>query len=314
MNELVSVIVPVYKVEDLLERCVDSILNQTYQNLQVILVDDGSPDRCGNICDAYAAQDARVEVIHQTNAGLSGARNAGLARARGTFVTFVDSDDWIHAEMLSHLHQLAHDHDADVVVCEHIQTDTEFVDSDTVRGSVHGMTNVETMRAMLSPRAPTWIVAWGKLYRSDLFDSIRFPIGRFHEDAFTTHQVLFKARKVVLTEAPYYYYWQRSGSIMASRFDSEKRAHAREACRARASFLQSVGLRTEARMTYRRAFWMGLSDIRRLEHTGETNTIREIAREMPRLAQDMRRNGESPLVLARVYISSVAPRLAAKTR
>lgn len=314
MGELVSVIVPVYKVEDLLERCVDSILGQSHQELQVILVDDGSPDRCGAICDEYAARDHRVEVIHQMNAGLSAARNAGLDCARGAFVTFVDSDDWIHPEMVLNLVRLAHDHAADVVVCEHVKTETEDVEPDTETGSAQEMTNVDTMRALLSPSAPTWIITCAKLYRADLFEGIRFPPGRYHEDAFTTHQLLWRANKTVYTDAGYYYYWQREGSIMASSCDPSKRVDDREACRARGSFLRSVGLRPEARLAYRRAFWMGLSDIRRLQNSEDKQAIRQISREMRGLARDMRSNGEKVWVLARVYLCAVAPRLAAVQR
>ena len=111
---MVSVIVPVYKVEPFLRRCVDSLLSQTYQNLEIILVDDGSPDRCGQICDEYAAQDARVKVIHKENGGVSSARNAGIEAAAGEYVTFVDSDDWVEPWAYQILRQLIVEHDADV--------------------------------------------------------------------------------------------------------------------------------------------------------------------------------------------------------
>lgn len=125
MNEekLLSVIVPVYKVEPYLRRCVDSIRNQTYKNLQIILVDDGSPDRCGEICDAYAEIDERIIAVHQKNRGLSGARNTGLRYAKGEYVAFVDSDDWIAPTMYETLVRMIEKNDLDIARCGIIETD-----------------------------------------------------------------------------------------------------------------------------------------------------------------------------------------------
>ena len=130
MNDLISIIVPVYNVEQYLDRCVKSLLQQTYKNLEIILVDDGSPDRCGQMCDNYAKLDSRVLVIHKENGGLSDARNAGLSHAHGEYIAFVDSDDYIEADMISELYNACHNQDADIVVCgrRHQLSDTGYVE------------------------------------------------------------------------------------------------------------------------------------------------------------------------------------------
>ena len=193
----ICVIVPVYKVEPYLHRCVDSILNQTFTNFELILVDDGSPDNCGVICDEYAAKDSRVHVIHQKNGGLSAARNAGIdwafAHSDSTWLTFVDSDDWIHPQMLEILYHTAVDNHVKVSICSFAITHGEKPEvlPDEYKVSIY--TPVDFYNS----------VACGKLYYKNCFQSIRYPVGRIHEDEFTTYRILFQQEKIAVTEAPY---------------------------------------------------------------------------------------------------------------
>lgn len=213
----ISVIVPVYKVEPYLRRCVDSILAQTYRDFELILVDDGSPDNCGKICDEYARQDSRVVVIHQENAGLSAARNAGLdwmeKNSGSQWVSFIDSDDWVAPTYLEKLMGDAISADVAVSICGYIRVSgaEERLKADT-SGECHVMTPEEF-----------WIkgweqsnVAWCKLYSRRIFQGVRYPIGRINEDAFVTYRVLFALKKVSYRLSSLYFHWVRPDSIMGA--------------------------------------------------------------------------------------------------
>lgn len=195
MQELVSVIIPAYRVEGLLERCVDSILSQTHTTLQVILVDDGSPDNCGGICDSYAAQDGRVEVLHQANQGLSAARNSGISTAQGKYIAFVDSDDWVHPQYFETLVNLCEKHEAGMSVCAYKKTQSaEFTHQGLPRElPIQEFTNTEAMAELYGPASVNWVVAWAKIIRRDILGDIRFPVGRVHEDEFIAHRLLFRS-------------------------------------------------------------------------------------------------------------------------
>lgn len=209
----ISVIVPVYKVEQYLNRCVDSILNQTYTDLEIILVDDGSPDNCPAICDDYAAQDARVKVIHKKNGGLSSARNAGLDAAHGDYIAFVDSDDWVDPEMYEALIKLAEEHDADIVQSEYRfyrpwKTENKILDCDN-RGTVDCYTNMEALEALyFGPQMfdGITIMVWTKIYKAELLKDIRFVEGYIHEDVEFTPRVLYAAKKIIKYNKSFYNY------------------------------------------------------------------------------------------------------------
>lgn len=221
---MISVIVPIYKVEKYLEHCVDSIRRQTYSNLEIILVDDGSPDNCGAICDKLAQKDDRIRVIHQKNKGLSGARNTGLAAAKGEYVSFIDSDDTIHPEMYALLVSQMQEFHADLAICGH-------------RIIREGATSLKS-----APHTPTTIVldkaalyeeifgrlnnsVWNKLYRHELLKTIRFQEGTIHgEDLLFNLNYLTKCNLGVLNTSPMYNYLKRAGSITQSGFN-EKRFH-----------------------------------------------------------------------------------------
>ena len=212
MHDLISVIIPVYKVEKYLCRCVDSVLEQTYTNMEIILVDDGSPGNCPVMCDEYARQDSRVKVIHQENAGLSGARNAGIDMAQGQWLAFVDSDDYLTADFLERLYQACVDTGSSLSVCR-----WEYVRGETIPEHGTGETRVYTGREMLAnlyvPDGAYFVVAWNKLYRKELFEDIRYPLGRIHEDEATTYRIYDKVKKAAYVDRSLYGYFVTPVSI-----------------------------------------------------------------------------------------------------
>jgi len=256
MNELISVIVPVYKVEDYLSRCVDSILSQTYTNIEIILVDDGSPDRCGEICDRYAQHDPRVRVIHKENGGLSDARNAGIEIAKGQYISFIDSDDWVHPEFLETLYQLILSTDSDIAASDFLRTSTENLPVFLEEGTVYQYSNLEALKQYAGVFFVQMVVAWGKIYKRHLFEGVRFPVGRVHEDEFTTHKVIYKAKRIVLTTRKLIYYWQRQDSIMGSRSSLKNQLDTIEALLERSAFFESIGLDDLSNLTYKKVFFM----------------------------------------------------------
>ena len=219
---LISVIVPVYKVEAYLDRCVQSIVNQTYQNLEIILVDDGSPDHCPAMCDTWASKDDRIKVIHKRNGGLSDARNVGLEAASGGLIGFVDSDDYISPDMYQLLYSNMSTNRTDISCCGILMIWEN-------NGNERRLTKDESVvlnpsEAMLAIVNETWLKhpVWNRLYKKSCINDIRFPVGKVHEDAFWSYRVIANAKKVSIFEKPCYFYWQRNESIMGQAY-SEKR-------------------------------------------------------------------------------------------
>lgn len=222
-NPLVSIIVPIYKVETYLRRCVDSIIAQSYKNLDIILVDDGSPDACPQICDECARIDSRVKVVHKENGGLADARNAGLNVAAGDYIAFVDSDDLIHYSYIELLLKAIVSNQSDIAVTRFYKFSTESVSMDPVAA-------VPNKRILLSDaifsycslnsdQSATFISCCNKLYKRKLFDSLRFPKGKLNEDAFVSYQVLASAKDgIILVDFPLYYYYLRNDSIVGASF------------------------------------------------------------------------------------------------
>jgi len=219
VSQKVSVIVPVYKVEQYIHRCVDSILAQTYKNLEIILVNDGSPDQCGEIADLYSEKDERVVVIHKKNGGLSDARNAGMHSATGEYTLFVDSDDWLDGNMIQTLVNISLAHEADIVQSafyyayeDHLLYDNRYYsknDSPTI------ISNQELMFELVK-NEKIKNFAWGKLYKSSLIKDLPFKKGVLFEDVFWAHHVMKRVNTYVINHKPMCYYMQRNDSIVAN--------------------------------------------------------------------------------------------------
>lgn len=218
MEELISVIVPVYKVEAYLGRCVRSILAQTYKNLEIILVDDGSPDNCGAMCDEFAALHSRIHVLHKKNGGLSDARNSGVEKSNGKYIAFVDSDDYIAPNYIQYLYDLAIQNQADISCCGWIKTegDTAEYSPDTAVPSVQVLTGIEACHGLFDSMYMRLVTAWGKLYRADLVKDYPFPKGRIHEDEATTCKYYYKSEKVAVGNQRLYAYYQNPKGIVRS--------------------------------------------------------------------------------------------------
>ena len=221
-RSLVSVIVPCYNVEQYLPKCIDSILNQTYQNLEVWLVDDGSPDRCGEICDEYAKKDTRIKVIHKKNGGLADARNVALDVMTGEYVVCVDSDDYISSTHIEGLYHLIEKHGADVSV----NTFCSFYEGSSPNPSPKSAKDwvLDGLHAteMMFYQEHFDNTAWGKMYKASLFDGIRYPKGLLFEDLPTTYRLLLKANKVAFNDEQSYFYLLRSNSIEGAAFSPHK--------------------------------------------------------------------------------------------
>ena len=223
---LISVIIPVYKVEPFIHRCVDSILNQTYTNLEIILVDDGSPDRCGEICDEYAEKDSRIRVIHQKNGGLSAARNAGLDICTGEYIAFVDSDDYIETDMYEKMLVAAIEHKVDICVCQW-QFETcegkKVVDLTKVNSDIFGeMSSLALARFLYKGSYENGVVvaAWNKLYKYSIFHDIRFCGNYMEDDAI--HSYIFSIDfPVLVMDQQYYVYCENNASLTHQGFRKE---------------------------------------------------------------------------------------------
>ena len=217
----ISVIVPVYKVEKYIHRCVDSVLGQTFKEFELILVDDGSPDNCGEICEEYAKSDSRIHVIHQKNGGLSAARNAGLdwmfANSSSEWVSFIDSDDWVHPRYLELLYKLALEQNRDVILGDYAVTRGESpsissdVSEDVFNTEEYYINNIVNAT-----------VAWGKLYRRKCFNTLRYPVGKIHEDEYVTYKVLFQYEDICVLQQPLYAYYQNVNGIILSNWSTKK--------------------------------------------------------------------------------------------
>ena len=234
---LISVIVPVYKVEPYLDKCISSIVNQTYRNLEIILVDDGSPDNCPAMCDKWAEKDSRIRVIHKTNGGLSDARNAGMAIATGELMTFVDSDDWIAPDMYEHLYQRLAEDNSDIAACGVQMVWEDKTPSRMLMRDGNCILNQE--EAMQAIIEESWLKqpVWYKLYKTELVRDILFPVGKYHEDVFWSYQAVGRAQRVSVSDHIGYYYLQRGGSIMGAGY-SLKRLDAVEAKVQRCAYIQ----------------------------------------------------------------------------
>lgn len=218
-EDLISIVVPIYNVEKYLDRCLQSLLDQTYRNFEIILIDDESPDDCPRLCDEYAMRHSNISVLHLKNSGLSGARNAGIENAKGKYITFVDSDDYVDSELLSVLKKGI---DADINILLSMCSYRKLSQSDpmpeltkTKEWSV--INDVEAMDMLLSNQSKT--TAWGKLYSKELFKDMRFPVGRLYEDMFVMPTLFRRAKKISVSPQELYFYCQDGESITRSKFN-----------------------------------------------------------------------------------------------
>lgn len=222
MEDLVSVVIPVYNVQNYLRRCLDSVIEQTYYKLQIILVNDGSIDDSGKICDEYKKKDKRIEVIHKENGGLSDARNEGIKKAQGKYITFIDSDDEIAIDYIEFLYLLIVDNKADMSICSHVDVfEGKKKRHDWGKGTILVENPQNTLEKMLYKDGFD-VSAWAKMYPLSAFSDVEFPKGKIFEDAATTYKLIAKCSKIALGLVGKYYYYIRSNSIVNSSFSEKK--------------------------------------------------------------------------------------------
>lgn len=221
MNDLISVIVPVYNVNKYIRKCVDSIIEQTYTNLEIILVDDGSTDGAEIICDEYSKNDKRIKVIHKPNGGLSEARNVGIDIANGKYISFIDSDDYVENNYIELLYKSIKKNDADISVSSYMQVYNDGKKIDKSTGRVACLDSETSLYKMLY-NDEIGISAWAKLYKIELFKQIRYPKGKLFEDVSTTYKLFDIAEKISVCSEPTYNYMIRNNSITNKNFEPQK--------------------------------------------------------------------------------------------
>lgn len=216
--DLISIVIPIYKVEKYLDKCVESVVNQSYKNLEIILVDDGSPDNCPEICDEWAKKDKRIKVIHKENGGLSDARNFGIEVATGEYLMFLDSDDSLDLSTCEKLLKLIKGNDVDFSMCDCKLVYEDKTDEETLYEiTTKKFFGDDVMDQLYYRSIPYLMIPCAKLYKKHIFNNIRYPKGRFHEDEFVIHEVLYNSKSFAYTNEQLYLYLQRGGSIMGSK-------------------------------------------------------------------------------------------------
>lgn len=210
----ISIIVPVYKVEAYLEKCILSLINQTYHEIEILLIDDGSPDRSGAICDEYALKDDRIKVVHKPNAGQAIARNTGIEIATGDYLAFVDSDDFLHPEMCGFLLRNLEEGGADIAICAFKMVYDHADVSDHTSYKTQLFTNIEALDLFFTFSAINMTVVWNKLYKKSLFDELRFPVDSIREDEAISYQLIYNSGKISITNRLMYFYFQRDDSFV----------------------------------------------------------------------------------------------------
>lgn len=253
---LISIIISVYNGEKFIHECIDSVLNQTYKNIECILVDGHSPDRCPEICDQYALKDERVKVIHKANNGLSDDRNAGIKAAKGEYLTFVDSDDFISKDMIRVLYDICCRHHVLLAQCNFIRNG-RFADISDGVIKANILSKEQCLLNLCGEYGTTFCASWGKLYHKSLFEKISFPYGKSHEDVYTSHRFFEEAGKTGYTTNCLYYYRQREGSLMAN----EKRKP--DLCEIKANKVRGTYLKKKGYLeAYKMQAWVCIRMIR----------------------------------------------------
>lgn len=217
MSQKVSIIIPIYNVEKYLNRCLESVVNQSYINLEIILVDDGSKDASSEICELWAKKDSRIRLIKKQNGGLSDARNAGTKVAAGEFVFYLDSDDYIRSDAIELLVAEMNISSADMVICnyEYITDDGIVIHKNSpIKDEM--LNTQQIINKLHEMNWPYYVTAWNKLYKKEIISQIEFPVGRIHEDLYVAHKVFAKCRYISVVNQKLYYYVQRNNSIMST--------------------------------------------------------------------------------------------------
>lgn len=266
---MISIIIPIYNVEKYLNKCIDSILNQTYSDLEIILVDDGSTDKSSEICEYYKEIDNRIRVIHKKNGGLSEARNVGIDIAKGEYIAFLDSDDWADENLYKRLYQLSQKYSSDISMCSFkwVQNEKEVlnkIDEEIV------YSNLEALNKIYDKNYTNIIVAWNKLYHRKLFDNLRYPVGKIHEDEFLTPILIHRANKISITNKELIYYRQNSNSITNSKF-SVKRLDYIYALENRLNYFNQNSLEK----LYKKGVWLLMDNIIRFYYIIKNSDIPE---------------------------------------
>ena len=285
----ISVIVPVYNVEKYLHRCVDSILAQTFTDFELILVDDGSPDNCGVICDEYTRKDSRVHVIHQANCGVAVARNSGIdwvfEKNESRWISFVDSDDWIHPQYLEILLQAAIESQKEISMCMFIETDIEApIENQRLSLKIVNPGDAYTYNSKSIDAYP-----WGRLYAKDCFRDIRYPAGRTWEDLATTYKLLYAQNEIAVAENVLYFYYIRGDSIVRTKWNRGKLDYL-FACEEQIPFLDKHGENSVAdqlKLCYMKNIAMNYDQARKSELSES---------EKRKICLDMRRKMRSALI------------------
>jgi len=221
-NHKISVIAPIYKAEFYLDRCIKSIVNQTYKNLEIILVDDDSPDRCPQICDEWQKKDERIIVIHKQSGGVAAARNTGLDKATGGFISFVDSDDFITDDFLETLYNICNEYECDIAQCGYTEVFNDSIVSCAKENSIKIFGNIQMLYNIYSELDISTIVLWNKLYKKHLFENIRYPAGKIHEDEAVSYKVIYNANKIAVTSKRLYMYYQSDNSVIRGKYNSKR--------------------------------------------------------------------------------------------
>jgi glycosyltransferase involved in cell wall biosynthesis len=225
MNPKISIIVPVYNVEHYLKRCIDSILAQRFEDFELILVDDGSQDNSGKICEGYSKFDNRIKVIHKENGGVSSARNVGIGIAKGEYIGFVDSDDFIHKRMYEMLYSYGVKHEADIVICDYLEVSEKEIydtENDIPKFNEKNYSSIESLNQLYTDNYVRFVIVCNRLFKKYLFNDLKFIEGKRYEDELIAHRILFKSSKVTYLPIKLYYYLHRKDSFMRSPFNIKK--------------------------------------------------------------------------------------------
>lgn len=281
MSDKISVIVPVYNVEKYLNRCVQSITDQTYENLEIILVDDGSPDNCGVLCDVWAKKDSRIRVVHKPNGGLSSARNAGIDIATGQYVGFVDSDDYIHPQMYEKLYAALLETGADISICNYDYVDEQTGEPDLNMRAASPLKDGVLTRKQAYEKIGRivhgygfYVTAWNKLYHRSIFEDLRFKEGFIHEDEFFVHHLFSHCSRIATISDRLYLYVQRSGSITKKKA-TIRSLHGVYSYYDRYQFFREAGEYPLAKSSLQAANWLLTDLLYRLEKEADGQELRK---------------------------------------